>query len=215
MPFGGAESGHNPTERSKLGTTRSLLKEAAGIPVGLAIAGANRNDMKLVKATLASVPDEIDQKRRQGPGPHEMCMDKGCDFEEVRKLVAEFGSTAHIPVRGQTTQNLKKRLQAPEMGCRAHPLLDESFPPHSDPVGKEARKLSRTAPCCLCSYRPPESPVEIGSKQPLTQNDSRKVLPCFWIKTGPTPFYPQSRHALWRPLQTFRVFQQDGPRLQT
>jgi transposase len=107
-PLGGAESGHNPTDRSKLGTKRSLLTEAAGIPVGLAIAGANRNDMKLVKATLASIPDEIDQKRRQDPGPHEMCMDKGYDFEEVRKLVAEFGSTAHIPVRGRTTQNLKK-----------------------------------------------------------------------------------------------------------
>jgi transposase len=106
-PLGGGATGHNPTDRSKQGTKRSLMTEGAGIPVGLAIAGANRHDMKLVEATLGSIPKIIDKKRRRDPGAHEMCMDKGYDFEEVRKLVAEFGSTAHIPVRGKSASTVE------------------------------------------------------------------------------------------------------------
>jgi putative transposase len=52
-----------------------------------------------------------------------MCMDKGYDFEEVRKLVAEFGSTAHIPVRGQPTENLKKKILSHGDGLSNAPTL--------------------------------------------------------------------------------------------
>ena len=43
-------AGPSPTDRAKPGTKRSLLTDGAGIPLGLAIAGANRNDSKLVEA---------------------------------------------------------------------------------------------------------------------------------------------------------------------
>ena len=62
--------------------------------MGLAVEGANRNDMKMVGATLESIPVE-----RPGPTPEQpqgMCMDKGYDYEEVRQIVEEFGFTAHI-----------------------------------------------------------------------------------------------------------------------
>ena len=46
-PLGGGEkTGPNPTDRGKGGVKRSLLTEAQGIPVGLAVDGANRHDMK-------------------------------------------------------------------------------------------------------------------------------------------------------------------------
>ena len=51
------------------------MTDAQGIPVGLAVDGANRHDMKLVRATV----------------------DKGYDFAEVRRTLDEFGFTAHIP----------------------------------------------------------------------------------------------------------------------
>src|SRR3954453_14239759 len=38
-PLGGERTGRNPTDRGKLGTKRSLLTEAAGVPVGLAVEG--------------------------------------------------------------------------------------------------------------------------------------------------------------------------------
>src|SRR5687768_12649605 len=45
-PLGGERTGRNPTDRGKLGTKRSLLTEANGIPVGLTVEGANRHDKK-------------------------------------------------------------------------------------------------------------------------------------------------------------------------
>ena len=76
------------------------------------VAGANRNDFKLARATLASIP--ID---RPGPTPEEpqgMCLDKGYDYREVRHLLAEFGFTAHIRARGEEAQAVKR-----EAGHRA------------------------------------------------------------------------------------------------
>jgi hypothetical protein len=35
-----------------------VLTEANGIPVGIAVDGANRHDMKLVRATVESIPVE-------------------------------------------------------------------------------------------------------------------------------------------------------------
>ena len=84
--------------------------EADGLPVGLAVVGANRNDMKLARETLASIPGA-----RPAPTPARpqgLCLDKGYDFEEVRQIVAEFGFTAHIRSRGEEAQALKREAQA-------------------------------------------------------------------------------------------------------
>src|SRR5262249_7821542 len=82
----------NPTDRAKRGVKRSLLVEGQGLPIGLAVDGANRNDMKLVEATLASIP--VERPEPTTKQPQGMCMDKGYDYDEVRELVAEFGFTA-------------------------------------------------------------------------------------------------------------------------
>jgi transposase len=105
-PLGGGKTGHNPTDRSKLGVKRSVLTEAQGIPVGVAVDGANRHDMKLVRTTLESIPVE-----RPAPTPDQpqgMCMDKAYDYDEVREVLQEFGFTAHIRARGEEAQALKR-----------------------------------------------------------------------------------------------------------
>ena len=38
-PLGGGKTGANPTDRGKRGVKRSLLTEAQGVPVGLAVDG--------------------------------------------------------------------------------------------------------------------------------------------------------------------------------
>src|ERR1019366_6270786 len=78
--------------------------------VGLAVDGANRNDMKMVEATLESVP--VERPEPTTDEPQGMCMDKGYDYDEVRELVAEFGFTAHIPARGEEAQELKRKAGA-------------------------------------------------------------------------------------------------------
>ncbi len=97
--MGGKKTGRNPTDRGKRGVKRSLLTEGHGVPIGLAIDGANRHDMKLVEATLASIP-----VARPGPTPERpqhLCLDKGYDYDAVRRTVAEYGCTAHIRTRGE------------------------------------------------------------------------------------------------------------------
>jgi putative transposase len=83
-----------------------VLTEANGIPIGLAVAGANRNDMKLVRMTIDSIP--VDRPKPTREQPQGMCMDKGYDYEEVRETVREFGFTAHIRSRGEEAQALKR-----------------------------------------------------------------------------------------------------------
>lgn len=46
-PLGGESTGPNPTDRGKLGTKRSCLVDAVGIPLAICVAGANVHDMKL------------------------------------------------------------------------------------------------------------------------------------------------------------------------
>lgn len=83
------------------------MVDANGIPLGVAVDGANRNDMKMVEETLKSIP--IDRPKPTSARPQGMCMDKGYDYGEVRDLVAEFCFTAHIHCRGQEAQKLKRK----------------------------------------------------------------------------------------------------------
>ena len=66
-PLGGERTGRNPTDRGKQGTKRSLLTEANGVPVGLAVEGANRHDKKLAEATLESIPVERPEPTEEAP----------------------------------------------------------------------------------------------------------------------------------------------------
>lgn len=78
------------------------------MPVGVAVDGANRNDMKMVEETLVSIPIERPEPTRKHP--QGMCMDKGYDYDEVRQLVEEFAYTAHIVARGEEAQKIKRQV---------------------------------------------------------------------------------------------------------
>ena len=84
-----------------------MLTDAHGIPLGLAVAGATRHDMKLVEATLDSLVVERPQPTDELP--QGMCMDKGYDYAEVRDTLLEFGFTAHIRARGEEAQAIKQQ----------------------------------------------------------------------------------------------------------
>ncbi len=79
------------------------------MPLGLAVAGANRHDMKLTRATIESLVVERPQPTPKAP--QGMCLDKAYDFQEVRDLLNEFGFTAHIRSRGEEAQALKRDAQ--------------------------------------------------------------------------------------------------------
>ena len=57
-PCGGEGTGPNPTDRGKLGWKWSVASERHGIPIGWAIDGANRNDVRLLEPTLDALADQ-------------------------------------------------------------------------------------------------------------------------------------------------------------
>jgi putative transposase len=95
-PFGGAATGPNPTDRGKRGVKRSLLTDGAGIPLAVAVDGANRHDMKLVAATLDGV---VLTRPASETIEQDLCLDAGYDYDAVRALAAARGYTAHIRSR--------------------------------------------------------------------------------------------------------------------
>ena len=110
--MGGKKTGKNPTDRGKQGTKRSLLVEGNGIPIGLAVEGANRHDRKLTRATLESIPDDAQRPQPSDERPQGLGLDKGYDYDEVRQIADEFAFTAPIRARGEEAQELKRKARA-------------------------------------------------------------------------------------------------------
>jgi len=98
-PLGGKKTGRNPTDRGKLGVKRSVLSDARGVPLGVAIDGANVHDQKLFAATLDSLP--LRRPRPVPRRPQHLCCDKGFDAEIIRRGARRRGYRPHIRSRGE------------------------------------------------------------------------------------------------------------------
>ena len=132
--------------------------------MGLAVDGANRHDMKLVRATVDSLP--VPRPAPSPENPQGLCLDKGYDFAEVRRTLEEFGFTAHIRSRGEEAQAIKK-----EAGCKARRWVVERthswmnrFSAHFSALGQVSRQLHCLSAFRLCPHRPQSRRViRIGS----------------------------------------------------
>jgi transposase len=85
-PYGGEGTGRSPVDRAKLGWKWSLAVDGAGIPIGWAIDGANRNDVKLLEPTLDAIATagllaEIDT----------ICLDRSYDYPKIRRQLNAYG----------------------------------------------------------------------------------------------------------------------------
>lgn len=82
-PCGGEGTGKSPVDRAKLGWKWSIATDANGIPVGWAIDGANRNDIKLLEPTLNDIART---------GLHldieTLHLDRGYDYPKIRNQLA-------------------------------------------------------------------------------------------------------------------------------
>jgi transposase len=95
-PCGGELAGHNPVDRAKQGTKRSNLVDAAGIPLGVVAASANRHDYPLLAPTLDTLGD-------LALAPWEMTvhLDRGYDTGKTREELERRGLHASVSRRGQ------------------------------------------------------------------------------------------------------------------
>ena len=83
-PRGGERTGTKPTARGKPGAKRRLRREAHGVPGGLAVLGAHRQDQKWVEATLERIP--VERPAPTEAKPQGMSLDKGEDWDDTREL---------------------------------------------------------------------------------------------------------------------------------
>lgn len=72
----------------------------------MTIDGANRHDMRMVEATVDSIP--IKRPKPTKNNPQGLCLDKGYDYDDVRELAKEFGYTLHLRTRGEEAQAIKR-----------------------------------------------------------------------------------------------------------
>jgi len=104
-PCGGEKAGRSPVDRGKFGLKRSTMTDAAGIPLQVVSAGANRHDAPLLAPTL----DGLDLF---SPLPPETALhlDRGYDSVKSRTLLEGLGITGVIARKG---------IPAPiQVGCR-------------------------------------------------------------------------------------------------
>jgi putative transposase len=76
------------------------------VPLGVAVAGANRNDHLLLAETLLSIPADCPlppEQIEQG-----LWLDKGYDFDEIHGQVRRHGYVPHIVPRDAERQCLAK-----------------------------------------------------------------------------------------------------------
>lgn len=77
------------------------------MPIGLCVAGANKNDFKLLAETIQSIP--VERPVPTPEAPQHLCLDKGYDYEEARQVAEAFGFIAHIRSRGEEAQAKEKQ----------------------------------------------------------------------------------------------------------
>jgi len=76
-----------------------VLTDARGVPLSLAVTGANRHDQKGLAPLLRGI---IVQRPRPRRGrPQTLCLDKGFDARPCRRTLARFGYRDGIRCRGE------------------------------------------------------------------------------------------------------------------
>ena len=111
-PLGRGASGKNPTDRAKMGTKRSMLTDGAGIPLAMAVEGANRHDSRLLVATLDGlvVARPALEGEEDSPEQH-LCLDAAYDSEPVRQELEARSYEPHISPAEEKKRSERKRAR--------------------------------------------------------------------------------------------------------
>lgn len=75
-----------------------MVTEAAGVPVGVVVAGTNRNDHLLLTATLAAIV--VTRFKPTKALLQGLCFDKGYDYASTRTVARQLWLTLHLRTRG-------------------------------------------------------------------------------------------------------------------
>lgn len=106
----GKKTGKNPTDRGKLGVKRSVLTDGRGVPLAVAIAGANAHDQTLAAETLKGIP--VPRPRPTSRRSQHLCCDKGYHGRPVEQLARRRGYVPHIVPRGEEQRACRRGKKA-------------------------------------------------------------------------------------------------------
>ena len=92
-------TGHNPTDRSKLGSKRHILTDKYGIPLSVIITSANTHDVTVAIDTVDSMVLKRSSFQLNDRKKQNLCLDKAYHSKEVEQEIFNRGYIPHIPHR--------------------------------------------------------------------------------------------------------------------
>lgn len=108
-------TGHNPVDRSKLGTKRHVLTDRNGIPLSVAITPASTHDIKavtdVVDKEVVKRPSESDPAKNKGMRKQcqHLCLDRAYVSKAMEKQITNRGYVPHLPHKRKRGQQQNSR----------------------------------------------------------------------------------------------------------
>ncbi|UGT72055.1 IS5 family transposase [Nocardia gipuzkoensis] len=104
---GGDMTGPSPVDRGKPGSKLHVLSDAAGIPLAVAVSGANVHDSQALKPLVKAIPAVRSRRGPRRRRPDKLHADKAYDQPELRRWVRHRGMSVRIARRGiESTERL-------------------------------------------------------------------------------------------------------------
>ncbi len=101
-------TGHNPTDRSKLGSKRHILTDKNGIPLSTFITSANTHDVTVAIDTVDSMVLKRSSSKLNDRKKQNLCLDKAYHSKEIEQGIIKRGYIPHIRYRREEQIFLRK-----------------------------------------------------------------------------------------------------------
>ena len=95
-PCAGDKAGPSPVDRAKQGLKRSTMVDGGGVPLGLASAGANRHDSKLLEPTIEAAKEQVGAL----PEHARVHLDSAYDGQPSRQVLDDHHLVGEIASKG-------------------------------------------------------------------------------------------------------------------
>ena len=112
-------TGHNPTDRSKLGSKRHILTDKNGIPLSTFITSANTHDATVAIETVDSIITKRESsststisRDRYKKMKQNLCLDKAYHSKEVEQEIIKRGYIPHIRHRREEEKLFHRKYPA-------------------------------------------------------------------------------------------------------
>jgi putative transposase len=107
-------TGHNPTDRSKLGSKRHIITDKNGIPLSTFITSANTHDVTVATNTIDNIVIKRQSSSSHNKSKHKqnLCLDKAYHSKEVEQEIIKRGYNPHIRHRREEIIFCRKKHPA-------------------------------------------------------------------------------------------------------